>query len=215
MSTKQRLSHKEGVTESTAPAAIRSSGVPVQLTPRSLAAAFSRVPDPRRAASVAYPLVAMLALAVTAILANQLSELAIAQWASRKPVERLRALGFLAGRTPCQSTLQRLFCRLDGQATPARGYPEALSAHFAPVAVPLPVVAGSRGVAIDGKAQRGRLPFPVGGSPVHAVTAFCHEHGVVLAAEPIERGEEKSEAELTVAPALVARVVVAGPGTHR
>ena len=196
--------------ESTAPAAIRSSGVPVQLTPRSLAAAFSRVPDPRRVASVAYPLVAMLALAVTAILANQLSELAIAQWASRQPVERLRALGFLAGRTPCQSTLQRLFCKLDGQATPARGYTEALSAHFAPAAVPLPVVAGSPGVAIDGKAQRVRLPFQVGGSPVHALTAFCHEHGVVLAAEPIEHGEEKSEAELTVAPALVARV--AWPG---
>ena len=192
--------------ESTAPAASRSPVVPVQLTPRSLAAAFSRVPDPRRAASVAYPLVAMLALAVTAILANQLSELAIAQWASRQPVERLRALGFLAGRTPCQSTLQRLFCTRDGQALA-----EALN----PVAVPLPVVAGSRGVAIDGKAQRGRLPFQVGGSPMHALTAFCHEHGVVLAAEPIERGEEKSEAELTVAPALVAgdpRTGVAWPG---
>jgi predicted transposase YbfD/YdcC len=147
----------------------------------------------------------MLALAVTAILANQLSELAIAQWASRQPAERLRALGFLAGRTPCQSTLQRLFCKLDGQALA-----EALGAHFAPVAVPLPVVAGSHGVAIDGKAQRGRLPFQVGGSPVHALSAFCHEHGVVLAAEPIEHGEEKSEAELTVAPALVARV--AWPG---
>ena len=196
--------------ESTAPAASRSPVVPVQLTPRSLAAAFSRVPDPRRAASVAYPLVAMLALAVAAILANQLSELAIAQWASRQSVERLRALGFLAGRTPCQSTLQRLFCTRDGPALA-----EALSAHLAPVAVPLPVVAGSRGVAIDGTAQRGRLPFQVGGSPVHALTAFCHEHGVVLAAEPIERGEEKSEAELTVAPALVAgdpRTGVAWPG---
>lgn len=191
--------------ESTAPAAIRLSVDPVQLTPRSLAAAFSRVPDPRRVASVAYRLVAILALAVTAILANQLSELAIAQWAGRQPVERLRALGFPAGRTPCQSTLQRLFCKLDGHALA-----EALSAHFAPVAVPLPVVAGRQGVAIDGKAQRGRLPFQVGGSPVHALTAFCHEHGVVLAAEPIEHGEEKSEAELTVAPALVARV--AWPG---
>jgi predicted transposase YbfD/YdcC len=170
-----------------------------------LAAAFTRIPDPRRAASVQYPLVALLTLAVTAILANQLSELAIVQWATRQPVERLRALGFPAGRTPCQSTLQRLFCKLDGQALA-----EALSAHFAPVAVPLPVEAGSQGVAIDGKAQRGRLPFQVGGSPVHALTAFCHEHGVVLAQEPIAQGREKSDAELTVAPALVARV--AWPG---
>jgi hypothetical protein len=195
--------------ESTVPVTVRQAVLPVLIAPRSLAAAFTRVPDPRRAASVRYPLAALLSLAVTAILANHLSELAIVQWGARQPAERLRALGFTTGRTPCQSTLQRLSAtRLDGQALA-----EALSAHFAPVAIALPVVAGSQGVAIDGKAQRGRLPFQTGGSPVHALTAFCHEHGVVLAQEPIERGEEKSEAELTVAPALVARV--AWPGTHR
>src|SRR5664279_499020 len=191
--------------ESTVPASMRLAVIPVIISPRSLAAAFTRIPDPRREASVTYPLAALLSLAVTAILANHLSELAIVQWAARQPAERLRALGFVAGRTPCQSTLQRLFCKLDGQALA-----EALSAHFAPVAVPLPVAAGSQGVAIDGKAQRGRLPFQVGGSPVHALSAFCHEHGVVLAQEPIDYGTEKSEAELTVAPALVARV--AWPG---
>ncbi|HVA92632.1 MAG TPA: ISAs1 family transposase [Chloroflexota bacterium] len=191
--------------ESTAPAPVRPTERPAQAAARSLAAAFLRVPDPRRAASVVYPLAAVLSLAVAAILANQLSELAIAQWGARQSGEVLRTLGFTMGRTPCQSTLQRLFCKLDGQALA-----EALSAYFAPVAVPLPVVAGSQGVAIDGKAQRGRLPFQVGGSPVHALTAYCHEHGVGLAQEPIERGEQKSEAELTVAPALVARV--AWPG---
>lgn len=113
----------------------------------------------------------------------------------------LRALGFADGRRPCPSTVQRLFATLDGQARA-----EALSAHFGPVAVPLSAAAGSQGVAIDGKAQRGRLPFQQGGSPVHLLRAYCHEHGVVLAQEPIERGEEKSEAELTVAPALIARV---------
>jgi predicted transposase YbfD/YdcC len=191
--------------ESTALATVRQALIPLQVVPRSLAAAFTRVPDPRRAASVTYPLAAVLSLAVAAILANHLSELAIVQWGARQPAERLRALGFAAGRTPCQSTLQRLFCKLDGQALA-----EALSAHFAPVAVPLPALAGSQGVAVDGKAQRGRLPFQEGGSPVHALSAFCHEHGVVLAQEPIEQGEEKSEAELTVAPALLARV--AWPG---
>ena len=159
--------------QSTAPTPVRAALAPVHLTPHSLAAAFTRVPDPRRVASVAYPLAAVLALAVSAILANQLSDLAIAQWGARQPVERLRALGFPDGRTPCQSTLQRLFCKVDGQALA-----EALSAHFAPVAVALPVAAGSRGVAIDGKAQRGRLPFQAGGCPVHALTAFCHERGV-------------------------------------
>ena len=158
--------------ESTAPAAVRQAVLPFPVAARSLAAAFLRVSDPRRVASVAYPLAAVLSRAVAAILANALSELAIAQWGARQPAERRRALGFPDGRTPCQSTFQCLFCTLDGQAlsagypTPVRGYP-----NVAPVAVALPVAAGSRGVAINGKAQRGRLPFQVGGSPVHATPA--------------------------------------------
>ena len=40
--------------------------------PMSLATAFAAVPDPRRSASVTYPLPAILALTVTALLANQL-----------------------------------------------------------------------------------------------------------------------------------------------
>ena len=123
--------------ESTASVSVEQAAIPLRVAPRSLAAAFTRVPDPRRVASVAYPLAAVLALAVTAILANQLSELAIAQWGARQSAELLRALGFLDGRTPCQSTLERLFRKVDGQALA-----EALSAHFAPVAVPLPVAPG-------------------------------------------------------------------------
>jgi predicted transposase YbfD/YdcC len=119
----------------------------------------------------------------------------------------LRTLGFPDGRTPCQSTLQRLFRKLDGHALAA-----ALSTHFAPTVVPVPEGDAVQGVAVDGKAQRGRLPFQEGGCPVHALTAFCHEHGVVLAHEPIAPGHgvEKGEAELSVAPTLLARI--AWPG---
>jgi len=53
---------------------------PLLIAPRSLSAASARVAYPRRAASVADPLAAVLSLTVAAILANQLSELAIAQW---------------------------------------------------------------------------------------------------------------------------------------
>jgi len=45
---------------------------------------------------------------------------------------------------------------------------------------------------------------------VHALTASCPEPGIVLAHEPIDQGVEKSEAALTVAPVLLARI--AGPG---
>ena len=180
---------------------------PVVASPRSLAAAFAHVPDPRRARSVTYALPAILTLAVVAILSNRLSVLAIAEWGEGQAPDLLRTLGFPDGRTPCQSTLQRLFSKLDGTALST-----ALSAHFAPAVIPVPAREGEglQGVAIDGKAQRGRLPFQDGGCPVHALTAYCHEHGLVLAHEPIKQGVEKSEAELTVAPALVARI--AWPG---
>jgi predicted transposase YbfD/YdcC len=188
----------------TAPAAggtMPASGS-LALSPRSLAAAFARVPDPRRVKSITYALPTLLTLAVAAILSNHLSVLAIAEWGARQTPEVLRLLGVPDGRTPRQSTLQRLFSKLDGRALSA-----ALSAHFAPPAVPVPAAeAGLQGVAVDGKAQRGRLPFQAGGCPVHALSAFCHTHGVVLAHEPIEQGADKAEAELTLAPAVLARV---------
>ena len=171
------------------------------VSPASLAAAFAAVPDPRRAASVVYPLAAILALAVAAMLADHRSVLAIAEWGARQEAAVLAALGFADGRTPCQSTLQRLFRQLDGDALAGR-----LSACFAPGAAPVPGAA-AQGVAIDGKAQRGRLRFAVEHGPVvHALSAFCHEQGIVLAHEPVEAGVDKAEAELTVAPALLARI---------
>jgi predicted transposase YbfD/YdcC len=170
-------------------------------SPASLAAAFRHVPDPRRAASVVYPLPAVLALAVAAMLANHLSVLAIAEWGARQDAPTLAALGFPNGRTPCQSTLQRLFRRLDGDALSAR-----LSACFAPHAAPRHGAA-PQGVAVDGKAQRGRRRFAAEHGPlVHALSAFCHDEGVVLAHEPVDAGADKAEAELTVAPALLDRV---------
>ena len=175
-------------------------GPPTSLTvsPGSLAAALAGVPDPRRQASITYPLAAVLALAVAAILANHTSVLAIAEWGRRQPADLLVRLGFTAGRTPCQSTLQRLFAKLDGHALAS-----SLATHFAAVTPP---GADLEGVAIDGKAFRGRLQYDAGGCPVHALTAFCHDQGVVLAHEPIEHGADKTEAELTVAPALVAQI---------
>jgi predicted transposase YbfD/YdcC len=169
--------------------------------PASLAAAFAGVPDPRRAASVTYPLAAVLALAVAALLANHRSVLAIAEWGARQERALLAALGFPTSRTPCQSTLHRLFRQLDGDALAA-----TLAAHIAPLAVPTVPVAGAQGVAIDGKAQRGRLRFDRPGCPVHALSAFGHEDGLVLAHEPITHGADKAEAELTVAPALLDRI---------
>lgn len=144
---------------------------------------------------------AILTMAVAAILANHLSVLAIAEWGADQDEGTLAAMGFPTPRTPCQSTLQRLFAKLDGDALAA-----ILTACVTPGVVP--AADELQGVALDGKAQRGRLRFTGGGCPVHALSAFCHDQGVVLAQEPIVApiDRDRGEAEVTVAPALLARI---------
>lgn len=168
------------------------------VTPASLMAAFATIPDPRRAASVVYPLPAMLALTVAALLCAQTSVLAMAEWAARQPADLLEQLGFPNGQTPCQSTVHRLLGKLDPQALGA-----ALRTAFQR---PAPHDRGSEGIALDGKAHRGRLQYEGPRCPVHLLSAFCQEVGVILAAEPIDHGEDKAEAELTVAPTLIGQL---------
>jgi predicted transposase YbfD/YdcC len=164
-----------------------------------LQAAFATVPDPRRAQGRRFPLAAVLTLAVAALLANHPSERAIAEWGADQDAATKRALGFPQAVTPHQSTIQRLFRRLDPVALAA-----ALSRVFDPPGA-AGRARGEAGVAVDGKAQRGRLPFaPRAGTPVHALTAFCHQARVVLAQLPITGRADKAEAELRVAPALLA-----------
>lgn len=165
-----------------------------------LLAAFATVPDPRRGQGTRFALSALLALAVTALLANHLSVLAIAEWGANQPDHLLQPLGFPDGVTPHQSTLHRLFRKLDPVALTT-----ALSPGFDRTTAP-PLPRGAEGVAVDGKAQRGRLAFDHTRTPVHALSAVAHGSGVVLAQLPITVHDDKAEAELTVAPALIARL---------
>ena len=178
--------------ESTAPTCPPAT-LPVTAT--SLAAAFATVPDPRREASVTYPLPAVLALAVAALLCAHVSVLAMAEWGARQPADLLRRLGFHDGHAPCQTTLHRLFAKLD-----ARAVARALRTCFD---APDDRERGAQGVAIDGKAQHGRRQFETDPSVVQVLTAFCAEQSVVLTEEPIEQAADKAEAELTVAPRVI------------
>jgi predicted transposase YbfD/YdcC len=168
------------------------------ITLANLVSAFAAVPDPRRAASIRYPLPSMLALAVAAILCAQTSVLAIAEWGARQPRDLLDQLGFAEGQTPCQTTVHRLFQRLDSAVLA-----QALGTYFQQT-MPGSSDRGAQGIAIDGKTQRGRRQFEAVPASVHALTAFCHEQGVILAEEPVEQGTDKAEAELTVAPRVIA-----------
>src|SRR5919199_6718879 len=100
-------------TTSSTLAAIQAHVPPTDTGPESLLAALASLPDPRRQASTRFPLAAMLALTVSALLANHLSVLAVAQWGAAQTPEVLQALGFGAGVAPHQTTLHRLLRRLD------------------------------------------------------------------------------------------------------
>jgi len=141
------------------------------------------VPDPRRAASTAYPLAAIPAMSAAALPCAPTSVLAMAQWGARQPAAPPQALGFAPGRTPSQSTLHRLFRKLEPHALSA-----ALATALATTTRPSSQEWGRQGIAIDGTAQRGRLQYEEGGAPIHALVAFCQEHSVVLASEPIAHG---------------------------
>jgi predicted transposase YbfD/YdcC len=172
------------------------------LSSPALLAAFARVRDPRRPHGRRFPLVAILALAVAALLSNHLSVLAIAQWGKSQSPAVLAALGFPDGVTPHQTTLQRLFRKLDPLPLAV-----ALTDCFALAPSSDPPARGSSGVAFDGKAQRGRLACADQPEyPVHMLSAVLHDLGIVLAQTPLDHTGEKAEAELTAAPTLVARL---------
>jgi predicted transposase YbfD/YdcC len=163
----------------------------MQYTPCDLVAAFATLPDPRRAQGRRFPLAALLTLAVVALLSNHLSLLAIAQWGKRQSPTILAALGFPDGRAPHQSTLS-LAVALTTCFAPARSSDDPR---------------GRIGVAIDGKAHRGRLAYADHPDyPVHMLSAVLHEQGIVLAQMPLDHTGQKAAAELTAAPVLLARL---------
>lgn len=173
------------------------------VSPESLLAALREVVDPRRVASVVYPLEAMLAGAVAALAAGQTSVLAMSRWAARQEDATLVTLGLPPGRVPCQSTLHRLFRHLEVASLTAQ-----VQAAFAGVTAPSPTT--RQGIALDGKGQRGRGRHSGRDYAVHAVTAVCHDSGLVVAHEPIADHPGSTDTELPAARRLLARLDWAG-----
>jgi predicted transposase YbfD/YdcC len=175
----------------------------VTVAPESLLAALSEVTDLRRTASVVYPLGAMLALVVAALTAGQTSVLAISRWAARQEAATLVALGLPPDRVPCQSTLHRLLRNLEVSSLTTQ-----LHATFAAVTASSPDA--PQGIALDGKGQRGRGRYSGRDYAVHAVTAVCHDSGLVVAHEPITDHLGSTDTELPAARRLLGRLDWAG-----
>jgi len=128
---------------------------------------------------------------LAALLSNHVSELAIAQWGGAQSEEVKKALGFQKGVTPHQSTIQRLFRRVSAEEVEA-----AFRSIFLPMLKQDQEQRGACALAIDGKAQRGRLKFEEEASyPVHAVSMVEHETGIVLTQGHVERPDTQTKSE--------------------
>lgn len=106
---------------------------------------LSKVPDPRDPRGVRYPLSGVLAVAVCAVLAGARSFAAIGEWALELHDDQLEQPGL--DRAPVESTMRKLFARLDAAA---------LDRQFAVLAwCRTGQIQGRRVIAVDGKTIRG------------------------------------------------------------
>src|SRR6059036_2846317 len=154
---------------------------------------FAHVKDPRRKQGQRFSLTSILLLALAAMLSNHLSELAIAQWGAGQSEEIKKALGFEKGVTPHQTTIQRLFRRLSAEEIET-----AFRRIFLHIVNSDKEQRGGCAVAIDGKAQRGRLKFEEEhGYPVHAVSMVDHQTGIVLTQGHVEKTDVETQGKLT------------------
>ncbi len=174
-------------------------------------AVLEQVNDPRRKQGTRFSLTSMLLLALAALLSNHVSELAMAQWGASQSEEVKQALGFQKGVTPHQSTIQRLFRRLNADEVEA-AFRHLFLPHFATDKQER----GARAVSIDGKAQRGRLPFePKGAYPMHAVSLVDHQTGIVLTQGHVEQTDPQPKKVLAKTGTQSKKAVVAPPAKNK
>ena len=148
----------------------------ITLAPRTtttcerLVTALDTVLDPRSRRGRRFELVAVLALAVTAVVAGAQSFAAIGQWAAEATAEELAAFGFGRHGAPGESTLRKLFARLDATKLDA-----VIGAWMFTRTT---IVSGRRVIAIDGKTVRGARTRKT--TAPHLVSAFDTGASVVL-----------------------------------
>src|SRR3954451_5268139 len=198
----------------------------------SLAAALAAVPDARHRRGRRDKLTGGLAVGACACLTGATSYVAIGEWAAAQGRAVLDCLddGPADRSLPCETTLRRCLQTTDAPALDAAvagwagarlAAQQAAAAHAAGQAL-LPVAAGRRVVAIDGKTLRGSAPRSTpeqiaaaasGAGRTHLVAALDHASGVALgqvvcAAEAGTGGEVAAAKDL--AAALDERGLLAG-----
>jgi DDE_Tnp_1-associated/Transposase DDE domain len=153
--------------------------------PLPLLEVLAQIPDPRNPKGIRYPLPAVLALAVLAMLTGAKSYSAIAQFGRDKGAALALALGFRRGKTLSKSALADLFGRLDVTAFEA-----ALSRWIASRLAPEQQLH----VCIDGKTARGSRDGAVPGQ--HLVAAYAPAAQAVLAQLRVDAKTNEHKAAL-------------------
>jgi predicted transposase YbfD/YdcC len=143
-----------------------------------LVLALAGVPDPRDPRGVRYPLTALLAVAVCAVLAGASSFAAITDWLHDLDDQMQARLGFTRG-IPAGTTVWRLLTRLDAALL------TAVLADW--LRTRTPVAPRPRRyrmvIAVDGKTLRGAR---IDGRQIHLLSALDTSTGIVLAQVTID-----------------------------
>jgi predicted transposase YbfD/YdcC len=157
----------------------------------ALIAALETIEDPRCEWKVEHRLLDILVIAVCAVLGEAESFEDIALYGRCKQAW-LRQFLALPNGIPAHDTFRRVFMLIDPDAFERcfRGWVRTVFRQddVAP-----------RQVAIDGKTVRRSFDRKHGRSPLHLVSAYATEHGLVLA----QRAVEEKRGELTVLPELL------------
>jgi len=132
---------------------------------------LASVPDPRDPRGVRYPLPGVLALTVTAVLAGARSFAAIGQLAADTAAVQLAAFGLTRASASDESTLRKLFARIDADAL------DGAVGRW--MWTRTRTVGGRRVIALDGKTVRGARSRPDGKAP-HLIAALDHGAGAAL-----------------------------------
>jgi len=164
----------------------------------TLIAAFETVEDPRCEWKVEHRLLDILVIAVCAVLgeAESFEDIALYGRCKREWLE-----GFLAlpNGIPSHDTFRRVLMLVDPD-TFERSFLDWVRAVFRPEE------GGPRQVAVDGKTVRRSFDRRHGRSPLHLVSAYATEGGIVLA----QRATETKGGELAVLPELLDGLDLAG-----
>jgi len=157
----------------------------------ALISRFAQIEDPRCDWRVEHKLIDVLVIAVCAVIgkAESFKDIALYGRCERNWLQRFLEL---RGGIPSHDTFRRVLMLVDPDRF-ERCFLDWVRSEFRPDA------AAPRQIAIDGKAVRRSFDRRSGRSPLHLVSAFAVEHGLVLA----QRATGAERGELTVLPSLL------------